>query len=102
MLQLPDAPQFDKMVAHRGDQTVVTALPHKNLACLRLPEGIAVQAEGKFHQIKRMFEACGKKVVYMKSLSMGSLMLDPDLPEGEWRELTEQEIFSLQGERSAL
>ena len=58
--------------------------------------------EGKFHQIKRMFEACGKKVVYLKRLSMGSLMLDPDLPEGEWRELTEQEIFSLQGERSAL
>ena len=58
--------------------------------------------EGKFHQIKRMFEACGKKVVYLKRLSMGSLTLDPALPEGEWRELTEQEVSSLQRERSAL
>ena len=58
--------------------------------------------EGKFHQIKRMFEACGKKVVYLKRLSMGSLTLDPALPEGEWRELTGEEVLSLQRERSAL
>ena len=58
--------------------------------------------EGKFHQIKRMFEACGKKVVYLKRLSMGSLTLDPALLEGEWRELTGEEVLSLQRERSAL
>lgn len=51
--------------------------------------------EGKFHQIKRMFEACGKKVVYLKRLSMGTLMLDPTLPEGEWRELTKEEVRML-------
>ncbi len=51
--------------------------------------------EGKFHQIKRMFETCGKKVVYLKRLSMGTLTLDPTLPEGEWRELTKEEVRML-------
>ncbi len=51
--------------------------------------------EGKFHQVKRMFEACGKKVVYLKRLSMGTLTLDPALPEGEWRELTKEEVRML-------
>lgn len=48
--------------------------------------------EGKFHQVKRMFEAVGKKVRYLKRISMGALTLDPELAEGEIRELTEHEI----------
>lgn len=51
--------------------------------------------EGKFHQVKRMFEAVGKKVIYLKRLSMGNLLLDELLPLGEYRELTEEEIASL-------
>ena len=58
-------------------------------------EALVTIREGKFHQIKRMFEACGKKVVYLKRLSMGRLQLDPDLAEGAWRELTEEEVSSL-------
>lgn len=48
--------------------------------------------EGKFHQVKRMFEAVGKKVVYLKRLSMGPITLDEDLAEGEYRELTDEEV----------
>lgn len=51
--------------------------------------------EGKFHQVKRMFEAVGKKVLYLKRLSMGSLKLDASLPPGAYRELTEQELTQL-------
>lgn len=51
--------------------------------------------EGKFHQVKRMFEAVGKKVVYLKRLSMGSLRLDESLQPGESRPLTDQEIKEL-------
>ncbi len=51
--------------------------------------------EGKFHQVKRMFEAVGKEVTYLKRLSMGSLALDEALAPGEYRELTEQEISEL-------
>lgn len=53
--------------------------------------------EGKFHQIKRMFKACGNEVVYLKRLSMGNLKLDDSLPFGEYRPLTEEEINSLKG-----
>ncbi len=48
--------------------------------------------EGKFHQVKRMFESVGKKVVYLKRLSMGKLELDKNLKLGEYRELTEEEV----------
>ena len=48
--------------------------------------------EGKFHQVKRMFESVGKKVVYLKRLSMGKLILDESLNLGEYRELTDEEV----------
>ncbi len=51
--------------------------------------------EGKFHQVKRMFESVGKRVVYLKRLSMGPLSLDPELDLGEYRHLTEEEVNSL-------
>ena len=54
--------------------------------------------EGKFHQVKRMFEAVGCRVVYLKRLSMGSLRLDESLAPGAYRRLTEEEISKLQGE----
>ncbi|QFF99750.1 rRNA pseudouridine synthase [Psychrobacillus glaciei] len=52
--------------------------------------------EGKFHQVKRMFESVGKKVIYLKRLSMGALKLDESLMEGSYRELTEEELESIQ------
>lgn len=51
--------------------------------------------EGKFHQVKRMFQAVEKEVVYLKRLQMGTLILDESLKPGEYRELTEQEIADL-------
>lgn len=51
--------------------------------------------EGKFHQVKRMFEAVGKKVIYLKRLSMGTLELDNTLKPGEYRTLTEEELQHL-------
>lgn len=51
--------------------------------------------EGRFHQVKRMFEAVGCTVTYLKRLSMGSITLG-ELPKGEYRKLTEEEVQSLQ------
>ena len=51
--------------------------------------------EGKFHQVKRMFEAVGKKVIYLKRLEMGTLKLDEGLALGEYRPLTQKEIEEL-------
>lgn len=53
--------------------------------------------EGKFHQVKRMFESMGCHVVYLKRVSMGTLKLDENLKPGQYRPLTEQEIDSLRG-----
>ena len=39
--------------------------------------------EGKFHQVKRMFEAVDKSVVYLKRVEFGTLQLDEDLEEGD-------------------
>lgn len=51
--------------------------------------------EGRFHQVKRMFEARGKKVVYLKRISMGPLALEEGLKPGNYRELTEEEQEAL-------
>lgn len=51
--------------------------------------------EGKFHQVKRMFLAVGKEVLYLKRISMGGLSLDEDLAPGEYRRLTKEEIDRL-------
>ncbi len=48
--------------------------------------------EGKFHQVKRMFEAIDNKVLYLKRTKMNNLSLDESLPVGEVRELTEEEL----------
>ncbi len=51
--------------------------------------------EGKFHQVKRMFEALGCRVVYLKRLSMGPLVLDETLSPGQCRPLTDEELRKL-------
>ena len=51
--------------------------------------------EGRFHQVKRMFKAVGKEVVFLKRLSMGNLSLDPSLKPGDYKELKKDEIDRL-------
>ena len=52
-------------------------------------------AEGKFHQVKRMVAYCGKEVVDLQRLTMGTLTLDEELKRGEWRRLTKEELEGL-------
>jgi len=63
-------------------------------AKLEVAEGgyIVTIHEGKFHQIKRMFEARGKRVTYLKRIQMGNLKLDENLALGECRVLTKEEV----------
>ncbi len=51
--------------------------------------------EGKFHQVKRMMEAVGCRVTYLKRVSMGSLVLDKNLKPGQYRQLTAEELEEL-------
>lgn len=76
----------------------LTALPAEleiRSSTARQSEVLITIREGKFHQIKRMFQAVGKEVTYLKRLSMGPLVLDPDLEEGACRPLTEAELAAL-------
>ncbi len=75
----------------------LTELPDSDLAAKGNTQVLVTIQEGKFHQVKRMFEALGCKVVYLKRMSMGPLKLDRTLKPGEYRALTEEEIKELQG-----
>ena len=84
-----------------GDEDLDVALPAR-LTVLKTDQSekklsyvnVTIQ-EGKFHQVKRMFQAVGKKVLYLKRIRFASLTLPDDLPSGEYRELTEDEILLL-------
>ncbi len=74
-----------------------TAMPAE-LEILRSAETSEIKLtirEGKFHQVKRMFEAVGKNVTYLKRLSMGTLVLDKALAPGEYRAVTDEELDAL-------
>ncbi len=60
-----------------------------------ISEAKVIICEGKFHQVKRMFEKVGKKVVYLKRIRMGSLYLDDNLALGECKKLNDEEITKL-------
>lgn len=51
--------------------------------------------EGRYHQVKRMFEAFGMHVVYLKRIRIGNLALPEDLCTGMYRRMTDQEVFEL-------
>ena len=51
--------------------------------------------EGKFHQVKRMFSACGHEVTALCRLSIGALQLDSALLPGECKLLTEDEVLAV-------
>ncbi|MGE5514578.1 MAG: pseudouridine synthase [Bacteroidota bacterium] len=50
--------------------------------------------EGRYHQVKRMFAATGNHVEKLHRAGIGGLMLG-DLPEGQWRMLSAEEVAGL-------
>ncbi len=60
----------------------------------------AVLYEGKFHQVKRMFEAVGNRVEALSRVKIGALPLDPDLPSGGAREILHKECLLILGSNS--
>ena len=69
---------------------LVSIDPEKNQSLVRV-----TIAEGKFHQVKRMVAYCGKEVVDLQRLTMGTLVLDENLEQEEWRRLTKEELEEL-------
>lgn len=58
-----------------------------------------VISEGKYHQVKRMFEAVGKTVMTLHRHSMGGLILDATLSKGSYRKVTQEELEVLQKQK---
>ena len=75
-----------------GDDTLTLPAKVEAIAADRIYLTIT---EGRYHQVKRMLEAVGNKVVFLKRVSFGPLELDSDLAPGQYRELDDSEIIIL-------
>lgn len=94
-LQEPVSPetieQFAQGILLRGEDK-----PTIPAECVSLPDNAAIVtlSEGRYHQVKRMFAACGNHVVALHRRQIGSVTLGADLPEGKFRDLTPEEVAS--------
>ena len=77
-----------------GKDVLFTTAPARVTVVSKEEVKIAI-AEGKFHQVRRMFKSVGCTVVYLKRLSIGNLGLDAHLHLGEYRELSEEELHEI-------
>ncbi|WP_404363276.1 pseudouridine synthase [Marinobacter sp.] len=78
---------------HFGYENLTTS--PASLEQLAACEARVIIYEGRYHQVKRMFHAVGNRVVSLHRESMGEIRLDENLPPGNWRALTEEEILSV-------
>ncbi|KRQ87541.1 Ribosomal large subunit pseudouridine synthase B [Caloramator mitchellensis] len=91
---LEDVERFKEgVVLDDGYKTMPSEL--EILASGEISEIELIIYEGKYHQVKRMFEAVGKRVIYLKRIEFGPLKLDENLEAGEYRELSEEELLML-------
>ena len=83
----------------RDDGTPYLTLPAKIIKQEKDGEGRPVIHliihEGRFHQVKRMLEAVGNKVEFLKRITFGPLVLDEGLSPSEYRPLNEKELKEL-------
>ena len=100
--------QVDGIMTQEDVETFAQGIPLKDFTCQPAKlEIVSIDteknqsqirvtiAEGKFHQVKRMVAYCGKEVVNLQRLTMGTLTLDENLKRGEWRRLTKEEVEGL-------
>lgn len=78
-----------------GDDTPTLPAKLEILQSGDISEVLLTIREGRFHQVKRMFQAVGKEVLFLKRLQMGTLTLDETLKPGEYRKLTQDEVDAL-------
>ena len=77
---------------HLKDGTICLRAELKILQPDEHPLVEIVIQEGKYHQIKRMFEARGKQVLFLKRTKIGNLSLDDKLAPGECKEILHKEL----------
>ena len=97
--------QVEGIMTQEDVETFVKGIPLKDFTCqpakLEIVSVDSVKnqslvrvtiAEGKFHQVKRMVAYCGKEVVDLQRVTMGTLSLDENLKRGEWRRVSQEEL----------
>jgi 16S rRNA pseudouridine516 synthase len=95
-----DVEQFEEGIVLIEDEEEYTTMPavleilNTDEAANESEVNVTIQ-EGKFHQVKRMFHAVDKEVLYLKRIRMNDLVLDEELPLGEYRALTDEELEQL-------
>ncbi len=93
------AEELNKKDEHKIEAGIVLKDGYQTKPCkihmLEKTKGHIELTEGKYHEIKRMFGAVGNKITYLERIKFGNLELDKSLERGQWRELTEEEIKSL-------
>ena len=57
--------------------------------------GTVTVTEGKFHEVKNLISACGKRVMAMRRVSIGGLKLDDNLQIGEYKRMEKEEAFAV-------
>lgn len=87
-------PDSDIVQKYLGNSSYFTDVPQGKENSIPQAAILTIH-EGKYHQVKRMFQAVGNKIIFLKRISMGTLNLDLTLPAGQYRELSEQEIENL-------
>ncbi|MBQ8173774.1 MAG: rRNA pseudouridine synthase [Clostridia bacterium] len=93
-----DAPLALDAEARFAEGMMLGSEPCKPAVLLCDPDrtgGVITLTEGKYHQIKRMVEACGATVISLERISFAGIALDPSLARGELRPLTDEEIERL-------
>jgi 16S rRNA pseudouridine516 synthase len=97
------AVMVDQPLSRHDEEAFADGLPLSDFVALpavlevmdNVCEARVTLTEGKFHQVKRMFAARGKRVLSLKRLSFGGVLLDPALAPGAWRALTPSEVEAL-------
>ncbi|WP_027728732.1 pseudouridine synthase [Treponema sp. C6A8] len=93
-VRFPSQEEIDAALEKSSVGEVCDRLWEGDAEMLRRPARFAILTiyEGKYHQVKRMFTAAGNKVVFLKRLAMGQLLLDKKLAPGEYRKLSDEEL----------
>ena len=88
-LQERDIERFASSLKHPKEDK-----PYKSakLEIISDNEAIVTVTEGRFHEVKRLFECVGNEVLELRRLSIGDLSLDENLEPGEYRLLDDDEI----------
>ena len=79
---------FDGTVCKPAQLEILASSPSHSRATITI-------SEGKFHQVKKMFLSVGVKVTALKRVQFGDFLLDPDLAEGQYRHLNQEELKNI-------